>query len=384
MAELESDPRISGGDDDLLRVAMEMTAANAEHLEDEEEEKPEGEIPEGDAPVDAESAPESDVADDNDEADGEAKKAADEGEEKAEADEAEDDAEEDNTPDWDKEDDDEALAAAGGQYASPKAKVKMPDGSEATISSLMEGAMRNEDYTQKSQAVAQQRQQVEQMAQVYQQKEQQLEQTLTLAYQVLQSQIPPEPTAEMRREDPLAYMDAKASHDEAIGRLQAFTQALNARQQNMTQQQQQEYQQRLQMHQRTELDALLMKMPSLRDPKKAEQFIGDAQKAAQYYGFSQQEFQLNDHRYALMLADAIRHRRVAENAKSAVRGKATTNPKRPAQSQAPVMKAGKRAAPVVAISAEIKQAEERLKQTGDMQDAAYLMTLKQRAARRQQ
>jgi hypothetical protein len=42
-------------------------------------------------------------------------------------------------------------------YVAPEAKVKLPDGSEATVDDLIKGNLRDRDYRQKTQALATER-----------------------------------------------------------------------------------------------------------------------------------------------------------------------------------------------------------------------------------
>lgn len=296
--------------------------------------------------------------------------------------EGDDGATEDDSADWDKSDDDEEIAAsAGGQYTSPKAKVKLPDGSEVRVADLIENGMQRSEYVQSMQALTQERQQIAALAQYNAQQAQQLEQTVNLALNYVAAHVPPEPSDEMWETDFFGAQAQQRQRDKAIGELTALQETTQAWQQQTAARTQQEQYQNFQRHQLNELNALLTKMPTLQDPAKAAAFARDITEGAAAYGFSPQELQVTDHRLLVMAADALRYRRLKANRVDASnRGRVasqagTANAQK--RTQAPMTTPGRRGSQGTIASQQEKKLEARLNQTGDIMDAAMLLTARQ-------
>lgn len=277
----------------------------------------------------------------------------------------------DTTPDWDKTDDpvggDEEPATDAGRYASHKAKVKLPDGSEVSVHDLVQGNLRQQDYTRKTQEVAAERARFTQGFAQLQQLEQHLANERQMVEAFVSSVVPQDWTQEQINADPIGYIQAKAAREQVLNYVQQMrqVQAQNA--------QQLEYQRRQleAQSEQVEFQRLFQVMPQLNDPQKRQAFADDMLKTAVSYGFTPDEVRsyLRDHRQFQVLADAARWQRTMTS-KSAAKNKAVTQ----AQAQrAPVTKPGKRVATDAGKSAAVKSWTEQLKRTGSLEAATELI-----------
>ena len=186
------------------------------------------------------------------------------------------------------------------------------EGQKFLVPPELKGALlRNADYTQKTQALARDREQVQAAAQQTAQTLQALQQQQAVLAQFYQAAIGEPPSIELAQRDPQTYLVQRELHEQRVKQFQALMghgQQLTQQQQQMMESQQQQYLQR-------ELQALHQKLPELRDETKRREFTGKAVEVAAKYGFSEQEV-LNavDHRSLLMLRDlmALEGRKSAE------------------------------------------------------------------------
>ena len=198
----------------------------------------------------------------------------------------------------------------------------------------------------------------EQTAALAQQQQQQLE-----FYQKAQQtgfSEPTPPSKELFNNDPIAYMEAKLSYDEAKAEHDTKVQQF----QQMQKQQEQQQQQQLQAFTQQQTQLLAEKLPDIADPQKGEVIKKGLMEVGEHYGFSQQELEsVRDHRYILAMYDAMRFRKLLQK-----RGKATSKK----QSIAPV-KAGAKKTPNVGKAKARKQRQDRLRKTGSIDDAVDLI-----------
>ncbi len=198
----------------------------------------------------------------------------------------------------------------------------------------------------------------EQTAALAQQQQQQLE-FFEKAQQTGFSEPTP-PSKELFNNDPIAYMEAKLSYDEAKAEHDTKVQQF----QQMQKQQEQQQQQQLQAFTQQQTQLLAEKLPDIADPQKGEVIKKGLMEVGEHYGFSQQELEsVRDHRYILAMYDAMRFRKLLQK-----RGKATSKK----QSIAPV-KAGAKKTPNVGKAKARKQKQDRLRKTGSIDDAVDLI-----------
>ena len=198
----------------------------------------------------------------------------------------------------------------------------------------------------------------EQTAALAQQQQQQLE-----FYQKAQEtgfSEPTPPSKELFNNDPIAYMEAKLSYDEAKAEHDTKVQQF----QQMQKQQEQQQQQQLQAFTQQQTKLLAEKLPDIADPQKGEVIKKGLMEVGEHYGWTPQELEsVRDHRYILALYDAMRFRKLLQK-----RGKATSKK----QSIAPV-KAGAKKTPNVGRAKARKQKQDRLRKTGSIDDAVDLI-----------
>jgi len=210
---------------------------------------------------------------------------------------------------------------------------------------MQENAALEKQYKQQAQALAQQQQQV-----------------LALYQQAQQGglQAPTPPSKELFDQDPIGYMEAKLTYDEAKA---AHDQQL-IQLQGMQQQQAQQSQAARQAYLAEQAEVLKQYIPEIADPEKGEKLKAGIMDAGIHYGFTPEEMAgVSDARYVRALNDARKYRQLVAN-------------KQKSQSKAdgvrPVVKAGAKKRPD-GQAATRKKAQQRLQKTGSIDDALSLM-----------
>ena len=210
---------------------------------------------------------------------------------------------------------------------------------------MQENAALEKQYKQQAQALAQQQQQV-----------------LAMYQQAQQGglQAPTPPSKELFDQDPIGYMEAKLTYDEAKA---AHDQQL-MQLQGMQQQQAQQSQAARQAYLAEQAEVLKQYIPEIADPEKGEKLKAGIMDAGIHYGFTPEEMAgVSDARYVRALNDARKYRQLVAN-------------KQKSQSKAdgvrPVVKAGAKKRPD-GQAATRKKAQQRLQKTGSIDDALSLM-----------
>jgi len=210
---------------------------------------------------------------------------------------------------------------------------------------MQENAALEKHYKEQAQALAQQQQQV-----------------LAMYQQAQQGglQAPTPPSKELFDQDPIGYMEAKLTYDEAKA---AHDQQLYQLQ-GMQQQQAQQQQAARQAYLAEQAEVLKQYIPEIADPKKGEMLKTEIMDTGIHYGFTPEEMAgVSDARYVRALNDARKYRQLVAN-------------KQKSQSKAdgvrPVVKAGAKKRPD-GQAATRKKAQQRLQKTGSIDDALSLM-----------
>ena len=210
---------------------------------------------------------------------------------------------------------------------------------------MQENAALEKQYKQQAQALAQQQQQV-----------------LAMYQQAQQGglQAPTPPSKELFDQDPIGYMEAKLTYDEAKA---AHDQQL-IQLQGMQQQKAQQSQAARQAYLAEQAEVLKQYIPEIADPEKGEKLKAGIMDAGIHYGFTPEEMAgVSDARYVRALNDARKYRQLVAN-------------KQKSQSKAdgvrPVVKAGAKKRPD-GQAATRKKAQQRLQKTGSIDDALSLM-----------
>lgn len=250
-------------------------------------------------------------------------------------------------------------------YVASEAKVKLPDGSEATVDDLIKGNLRDRDYRQKTQALATERQTIQAKASEVQALEKTLAEDRDWTIQLIQSLMPQRPDPAMYTHDPigfgeqdLAYRTRKEQLDYLLHQAQQTKERSKA-----------EVQESEKATRATEWQATLEKMPELKDQKRLQSFVAEIQQHVPEYGYSPQEIAQigTDHRVVLVLKDAIAYRKLQAQ-KTKVAAKVEGRP--------PVQRGGTRPSPEAARAKDSRAAMDRLKSSGSIRDGvAALLAL---------
>ena len=238
------------------------------------------------------------------------------------------------------------------------------DGTEVTVTldELQKGYSRTQDYTRKTQQIAEIRRQVESEAEAIRAERSQYAQLLgALESQVQQAAQPNIDWDRLYQEDPIEWVRQK----EVMRENQAKSQAIQFEQQRLMQISQQEQAQQMQSFLAQQQDELLKVLPDWKDPNKAkkekELLIDFGQKA----GFSTDELKnIFDHRVVNVLRKAALYEQMMGKRQSIK--PVVNNGPRPAKPGA----AGR-----VSTTNEATRAKQRLAKTGRVQDAASAIEL---------
>ncbi len=237
------------------------------------------------------------------------------------------------------------------------------DGKEVavTLEELQKGYSRTQDYTRKTQQIAEVRKQVEQETQAVRAEREQYAQLLGALQAQLQSSEPQVDLDRLYHEDPIEWVRQK----EVLRERQEKAYAIQAEQQRLSQLSQQEQQRAMEAHLEEQKDALLAALPEWRDPKKAKAEKALVLESAKLVGFSEDDLKsVYDHRLVLLLRKAAMYDQMVSKR----------------QGIKPVVNNGPRtakpgAAGRVSTTTETTRAKQRLAKTGRVDDAASAIEL---------
>jgi hypothetical protein len=282
-----------------------------------------------------------------------------EGDGEEEGDPADDDGQADDDENEDEPDSDQ------GRFVAANGKVRLPDGSVASVNDLIQGNLRDRDYRQKTMEVAEQRRSVESQSSLIKQQEQYLAQQRDYVSQLIQSIMPQEPDPQLAQTDPYAYTTQKANFDAWQRHSYYLANEQTAAQQRWAEEARQAKRER----ENREWEALTTKAPALKDETRLSSFVKDLKTHGPEYGFTVEEMGealAMDHRNALVMRDAIAWRKL-QASKPKMQSKVEGRP--------PVQKSGKRLSSGDQRARSATVAMDRLKQSGSVDDAAraYLL-----------
>jgi hypothetical protein len=193
----------------------------------------------------------------------------------------------------------------------------------------------------------------------------QARQAITEAVRVIEAgtlnQPPQPPDASLMDSDPFRYQKEKHAYDLAVAEYNAGIERVQEVQRQQAAEDAETHQARL----KEQVDTLILAIPELGDPEKAPEFNARLAKAGEeIYGFTKQELsEITDARVIIALNDARKFRDL-EKKRAKADAKAKPKPKRRA------LRAGKTK---IVGSRNRKAAQERLKQTGSLDDAVSLI-----------
>jgi len=276
------------------------------------------------------------------------------------------------------EDDDSGVEDAPGEETSeeqseeseeseeqeqPQTFTVKVDGKEVdvTLDELQKGYSRTQDYTRKTQQIAEVRKQVEQETQAVRAERQQYAQLLGALQAQLQSSEPQVDLERLYNEDPIEWVRQK----EVLRERQEKAYAIQAEQQRLSYVGQQEQQRAMQEHLESQKDALLAALPEWKDPKKAKAEKALVLESAKSVGFSDDDLKsVYDHRLVLLLRKAAMYDQMVSK-RQGIKPVVNNGP-RPAKPGA----AGR-----VSTTTESTRAKQRLAKTGRVDDAASAIEL---------
>jgi len=276
------------------------------------------------------------------------------------------------------EDDDSGVEDAPGEETSeeqseeseeseeqeqPQTFTVKVDGKEVdvTLDELQKGYSRTQDYTRKTQQIAEVRKQVEQETQAVRAERQQYAQLLGALQAQLQSSEPQVDLERLYNEDPIEWVRQK----EVLRERQEKAYAIQAEQQRLSYVSQQEQQRAMEEHLESQKDALLAALPEWKDPKKAKAEKALVLESAKSVGFSDEDLKsVYDHRLVLLLRKAAMYDQMVSK-RQGIKPVVNNGP-RPAKPGA----AGR-----VSTTTESTRAKQRLAKTGRVDDAASAIEL---------
>jgi len=256
--------------------------------------------------------------------------------------------------------DDDTEEAVDAEPEPKRFKVKAAgEEIEVELDELISGYQRSKDYTQKSQALAEQRKEVEarqaQLAEVQAEREAYATR-LTALDNFLAAQLGDNVNmAELKETDPIGYAVKSAERVE----LEAQRKAVQAEKDRIAQKQQADNEARLQAYLKQEAELLKQKLPEMAG-EKGNAIKRDILNYAKASGYSDEQLsKLYDHKVVVDLYKSMMYDRLMEAKPDAMK-KVQAAPK--------TLKAG--TTPQPSKSQQDKKVMQRLKQTGRVADAA--------------
>jgi hypothetical protein len=249
------------------------------------------------------------------------------------------------------------------EQEKPQTFTVRVDGKEVavTLDELQKGYSRTQDYTRKTQQIAEVRKQVEQETQAVRAERGQYAQLLGALQAQLQSSEPQIDLDRLYQEDPIEWVRQK----EVLRDRQEKAYAIQAEQQRLNQLMQREQQQSIQQHLESQKDALLAALPEWKDAKKAKLEKAMLIESAKSAGFSDEDLKsVYDHRLVLLLRKAALFDQMVSK-RQGIKPVVNNGP-RPAKPGA----AGR-----VSTTTDSIRAKQRLAKTGRIDDAASAIEL---------
>jgi hypothetical protein len=263
------------------------------------------------------------------------------------------DAPDEETPEEQSEEEEEQE-----EQEQPQTFTVKVDGKEVsvTLDELQKGYSRTQDYTRKTQQIAEVRKQVEQETQAVRAEREQYAQLLGALQAQLQSSEPQIDLERLYHEDPIEWVRQK----EVMRERQEKLGAIQSEQQRLSQVAQYEQQRAMEAQFASQQEALLAALPDWKDPKKAKAEKALVIESAKAAGFSDEDLKsVYDHRLVLLLRKAALFDQMVSKR----------------QGIKPVVNNGPRtakpgAAGRVSTTTESVRAKQRLAKTGRIDDAA--------------
>jgi len=268
------------------------------------------------------------------------------------------DAPDEETPEEQSEEEEETE-----EKEQPQTFTVKVDGKEVTVTldELQKGYSRTQDYTRKTQQIAEVRKQVEQETQAVRAEREQYAQLLGALQTQLQSSEPQVDLERLYQEDPIEWV----RQNEVMRQRQEKLSAIQSEQQRLAQVAQYEQQRAMEAQLASQQEALLAALPDWKDPKKAKAEKALVIESAKAAGFTDEDLKsVYDHRLVLLLRKAAMYDQMVSKR----------------QGIKPVVNNGPRtakpgAAGRVSTTTESVRAKQRLAKSGRIDDAASAIEL---------
>jgi len=249
------------------------------------------------------------------------------------------------------------------EQEQPQTFTVKVDGKEVsvTLDELQKGYSRTQDYTRKTQQIAEVRKQVEQETYAVRAEREQYAQLLGALQTQLQSSEPQIDLERLYQEDPIEWV----RQNEVMRQRQEKLGAIQSEQQRLSQVAQYEQQRAMEAQLASQQEALLAALPEWKDSKKAKAEKALVIESAKAAGFSDEDLKsVYDHRLVLLLRKAALFDQMVSK-RQGIKPVVNNGP-RPAKPGA----AGR-----VSTTTESMRAKQRLAKTGRVDDAASAIEL---------
>jgi hypothetical protein len=249
------------------------------------------------------------------------------------------------------------------EQEQPQTFTVKVDGKEVavTLDELQKGYSRTQDYTRKTQQIAEVRKQAEQETQAVRAEREQYAQLLGALQAQLQSSEPQVDLERLYHEDPIEWVRQK----EVMRERQEKLGAIQSEQQRLYQVSQYDQQRAMEAQLASQQEALLAALPDWKDPKKAKAEKALVIESAKAAGFTDEDLKsVYDHRLVLLLRKAALFDQMVSK-RQGIKPVVNNGP-RPAKPGA----AGR-----VSTTTEGMRAKQRLAKTGRIDDAASAIEL---------
>ncbi len=269
------------------------------------------------------------------------------------------------------ESDDDEPESEGGRFVADDAKVRLPDGTVTTVHELKRGNLREADYTRKTQETSALHSETAAQRERLEASQKQIDEQRDYVVSLVKSIVPPPPDPTLADPqspnfDPVAYQAADVKHKSWMQHLTYLEQQGEQSAKERADKAEAAAKERDQR----EWDALVTKLPDLKDEKRLDAFVADLKKYGKTWGLTAQDMAAfpQNHVYSFIAAKAIKWDKL-QASKAQVAKKVEGRP--------PVQKGGKRLNPGDHRARNATDAMNRLKQTGSVEDAtaAYLASL---------
>lgn len=230
--------------------------------------------------------------------------------------------------DADEEDGDEPEPAPSA--VTDETEVTLEDGTKISIGQLKRNNLFQRDYSQKTEALKAEKAQFQaELDRRIAEEQQKIQQEREIAWAYAQHHMPQPPDPSMMDSNspnynPLEYIEQNTKYEQAMGRVNAIWQKMQADQQQAAQQ----FQELAKARRAEELQKLHKALPFLKDNAKREEFKKDlTEVVAKAYGFDPAELLYSeDHRILVALRDLARFQKLKAKSKP-VREQIATTPK---------------------------------------------------------